>query len=76
MNEFIKFIDELPWFVKLILCIPCLDVVWAAYRIVKGIANKDTFTLIIGIIWVVGGCSVTWIFDLVTTLLYKHPKLT
>ena len=76
MKEFVKLIDELPWIVKIILCIPVLDIVWAIYRIVKALANKDSFNLIIGIIWVIGACSLTWIFDLVTTILYKHPKLT
>jgi len=76
MKEFVKLIDELPWVVKIILCIPVLDIVWAIYRIVKALANKDSFNLIIGIIWVIGACSLTWIFDMVTTILYKHPKLT
>ena len=76
MKELIKAIDDLPWIAKLILCIPVLDIVWAIYRIVKGLANKDTFTLVIGIVWIIGACSITWLFDIVTTILYKHPKLT
>ena len=76
MKDLIKAIDELPFIVKVILCIPALDLVWAAYRIMKGIANKDNFMLVVGIIWVIGGCTVTWAFDLITTVLYKHPKLT
>lgn len=76
MKEFIKLMNDLPWIAKIILCIPVLDIVWAIYRIIKGVATKDTFTLIIGIIWVIGGCTITWVFDLVTTILYKHPKLT
>ena len=76
MKEFIKLMNDLPWIAKLILCIPVLDIVWAIYRIIKGVATKDSFTLIIGIIWVFGACTFTWVFDLVTTILYKHPKLT
>ena len=76
MKDIIKAIDNLPLIVKLILALPGLAIVWAIYRIIKGVATKDTFTLIIGIIWVIGGCTITWVFDLVTTILYKHPKLT
>lgn len=75
MKDLIKMIDELPFIAKVILCIPALDIVWAIYRIIKGIENKDNFMLIVGVIWVIGGCTVTWIFDLITTILYKHPKL-
>lgn len=75
MKDLIKTIDELPFIVKVILCIPALDIVWAIYRIIKGIANKDNFMLVVGIIWVIGGFTITWIFDLITTILYKHPKL-
>ncbi len=75
MKDLIKTVDTLPWFVKIILCIPVLDIVWAVYRILKGVDSKDTFTLVVGILWVIGACSVTWIWDMVTTILYKHPKL-
>lgn len=75
MKDLIKLVDDLPWIVKLILCIPVLDIVWAIYRIIKGAVKHDSFLLIVGIIWVIGGCTITWVFDLVTTILYKHPKL-
>lgn len=75
MKDIIKAIDELPFIAKVILCIPALDIVWAIYRIMKGLDKKDNFMLVVGIIWIIGGCTVTWIFDLITTILYKHPKL-
>lgn len=75
MKELIKAIDNLPLIAKIILCLPFLDIVWAIYRIVKGVANNDLLLVVIGIIWVFGGCTITWVWDLVTTLLYKHPKL-
>lgn len=75
MKDLLKMVDDLPWIVKIILCIPALDIVWAVYRIIKGIVKKDIVYIIAGIIWIVGALSITWIFDLVTTILYKHPKL-
>ncbi len=77
MKDLLKMVDDLPFIVKVILCIPVLDIVWAIYRIIKGAVKSNTVLLIIGIIWVIGGCTVTWIFDLVTTLLNKgNPSLT
>ena len=33
-NGLIAWMDDLPWLVKLLFCIPVLDIVWAVYRIV------------------------------------------
>ena len=76
MKELIKALDNLPWLVKLILCVPALDIVWAIYRIIKGVSANNALLIVIGILWIFPGSVVCWIWDLVTTLLYKHPKLT
>ena len=81
MKDFIKAIDSFPFIVKLILCLPALDIVWAIYRIIKGIDKKDTFLLIVGILWIIGACTVTWLVDLITVILNKdnsnsNPILT
>ena len=75
MKEFIKAIDRLPKILKLLLCIPVLDIVWAIYRIVKGLNKKDNLLVVIGILWIIPGSMFGWIFDIVTVLLYDHPKL-
>ena len=75
LKNLVKTVDKLPKLAKIILCLPFLDIVWAIYRIVKGVVKKDALGVIIGVIWVVGGCTVTWVFDLITTVLYSHPKL-
>ena len=77
MDKLIKTIDELPLIAKIILCLPALNFVWAIYRIIKGINNKDTFLLVIGIIWIIGAVTVGWLIDLVTVILNKdNPILT
>lgn len=75
MKEFIKAIDRLPKILKLLLCIPVLDIVWAIYRIVKGLNKKDNLLVVIGILWIIPGSMFGWIFDIITVLLYDHPKL-
>ena len=75
MKVFIKAIDRLPKILKLLLCIPVLDIVWAIYRIVKGLNKKDNLLVVIGILWIIPGSMFGWIFDIITVLLYDHPKL-
>ena len=76
MKDLIKAMDRLPKILKLILCIPALDIVWAIYRIIKGLVKNDSFLLVLGILWIIPGAIFAWVFDLVTVLLYDHPKLT
>ena len=76
MKNFIKMINDLPKLVKIILCIPCLDIIWAIYRIVKGIDTKNTVLLVLGILWIIPGAAFAWAVDLITTILYDKPILT
>ena len=69
MKDFIKAMDNLPWIVKLILCLPALDIVWAIYRIVKGVATKS------GILWIVPGIAIGWLIDLISTIVAGKPIL-
>ena len=74
-NGIIKAIDELPWILKLILAIPALDIVWAIYRIIKGVTQNNLFLLVVGILWIVPGIAFGWIIDIISIILYKHPIL-
>ena len=74
-NGLVAAMDNLPWIVKLILCIPALNVVWAIYRIIKGATQKDMLILIAGILWIVPGIFFGWILDLVTTIMYGKPSI-
>ena len=69
MKDLIKTIEGLPKIVKIIPAIPALDVVWAVYRIIKGIAYKNYVTLIAGILWIFPGIFLGWILDIVAILL-------
>ncbi len=66
MKDLVSALDNLPKIVKIILALPGLDIVWAIYRIVKGIAYKNNVTLIAGIVWLLVGWAITWILDIVT----------
>ncbi len=74
-NGLVAAMDNLPWIVKLILCIPAFNIVWAIYRIIKGATQKDMLILIAGILWIVPGVFFGWILDLVTTIMYGKPTI-
>lgn len=62
MKAYVKFIDGLPFILRLILAFPLLDgLVYGIYRIAKG-------HLIAGIIWIFVGTVITWILDIYSLL--------
>lgn len=73
---FVKAIDNLPPIVKILLALPFVDIVWAIYRIIKGACTQNWVTMVVGILWIVFGCVVTWVLDLVFLILGKEPLFT
>lgn len=66
--QFTNWMERQSLLVKLLLCIPVLDVVWGIYRLFKALVEKDTLKLIIAILLLVPGTTITWIIDLVWVL--------
>lgn len=65
MKKFIEEINNLPLIVKIILCIPALDIVWGVARICKGIADNSVLYTILGILTVFPGAAFIWIIDMI-----------
>jgi hypothetical protein len=74
-NGFVAAFDKLPWIVKLIFCIPALNILWALYRIIKGATQGNALMLIMGILWIIPGCFICWLIDLICVILYKRPTV-
>ncbi len=72
MKAYLKFIDDLPWVVQLILALPGIDsIAWGLYRLFKGLEKNDVLLIIFGIIWIVAGWAVLWILDIISLLVNK-----
>jgi len=68
MKAYVKFIDDLPFIIRVILALPGIDgIVYGLYRIAKG-------KLIAGLIWIFVGTVITWILDLYS--LFTEGKVT
>lgn len=73
MNDIVRFFDELPWIVKLILALPGIDgIAWGIYRIAKGVSKNDGLMIIVGLIWIFAGFFIMWIIDMFTLLTAKQ----
>lgn len=69
MKNLIKTFDELPLIVKVIFCIPMLDIVWSIYKICKSVDKSNVLGIVLGILTIIPGAFFIWIIDLVTVLL-------
>lgn len=68
MKDLIKALDNLSWVVKLILCIPVLDIVWTVYRLLRSIKAKNTLAIVLSIVLFLCAPFI-WIFDLICIIL-------
>ena len=73
--EFVKWMDKAPLWVKIIFALPGIDIVWAIYRLVKGVVKKDVPVLIGGILWILLGWSILWLIDLACIIIWHEPKV-
>ena len=71
MKSLIKAMDELPFILKLILCIPALDIVWSVYKICRSLDKKNVLGIILGVLTIFPGAVFIWVIDLITVLVNK-----
>ncbi len=69
MRDLIKAFDELPLIVKVILCIPMLDIVWSIYKICRSANKSNVVGIVLGVLTIFPGVFFIWIIDLVTVLM-------
>lgn len=72
---FVEAIDNLPLILKILFCIPCLDIIWAIYRIIKGVETGSALLIVVGILWIIPGGMICWIADLITVILSKERPI-
>ena len=70
--SFVKAMDSLPLWLKVVLALPGLDIVWAIYRIVKGVCKDDVVRIVIGIIWIFAGATICWVLDILCLILGRN----
>ena len=77
MQDFIKQVNEFPLIVKLLLCIPMVEIFYGICRIVNQATKSpiNALYLVLAILTVIPGAFFMWAVDLVCVLLYGHAFL-
>lgn len=68
MKGLIKAFDELPFIVKLLFCIPCINIVWQIYKICRSADKGNVLGIVLGVLCIIPGCVFIWIIDLLTLI--------
>ena len=68
MNSVAKAIEGLPFIVKLLLCIPAVDIVWQVYKICKSGAKGNVLGIVLGVLCIFPGAFFMWLIDLITLI--------
>lgn len=66
----IKAFDNLPKWLKVVLALPFLDILWNIYRLVKSIKKDSIVGIIFAILLITIGLVFMWLVDIITILLY------
>lgn len=68
MKSFIKTMNDLPWIVKLLLCIPMLDIVWNITRLIRSLDSKNVVGIVLAIVLLFVGVPFVWLIDLICVI--------
>ena len=69
MKSFISAMDGLPKVVKIILAIPFLDIIWAVYRLIRSLDNKNTLGIVLAIVLIIFGIPFLWLIDIICIII-------
>ena len=72
MKEFCKWMNEQPRIIKILFCLPIIDIIWGVYRLGGAIVNKDVLHIVLAVIWILIAGWIGWLLDLVSILLTNH----
>ena len=73
MKGLVKWFEDAPLWLKVVFALPFLDIIWAVFRIVKGVVKGKISLVLIGILWILLGWGILWVIDLVSVIIKKHP---
>ncbi len=66
MKSFINGMDGLALWIKIILALPGLDIVWNVYRLVRSIDKGNVLGIVLGVILIIVGIPFMWLVDIIS----------
>lgn len=75
MKDFIKMVNGWPLIVKLLLCIPMIEIFYGICRVINQVAKKNILLLVVAILTIIPGAAFMWLVDLLWILFTGHAFL-
>ena len=69
---FIKWMNGRSRLVKILFCLPIIDIIWGVYRLLGAIMNKNVLHIVLAVLWIVFAGFVGWVLDLVCIIITGH----
>lgn len=75
MKDLIRQVNGLPLIIKLLLCIPAIEIFYGICRVVNGIVKNNVLWIILAILTIVPGAFFMWLIDVIWVLWKGHAFL-
>ncbi len=62
--KFLHWMDSQKKWIKILFCIPFVDIIWVIYRLVLSAKNKDWLSVVICVLLIFVGIPWLWLLDL------------
>lgn len=72
MKDFIKWMDNTPYLLKIIFSLPGLGLIWGIYRLCHAIVKGNTIELVLAIILLIAAPVAWWVVDLIAVIFTGH----
>lgn len=72
MYDFIEWMNYQPRIVKILFCLPILDILWGVYRLGGAIKNKNALHIVLSVFWIFWAGFFGWILDLICIIITNH----
>lgn len=63
---YIKWMDENPKWLKIVLALPIINILWEVYRLVKSIEDDNVLGIVLAVILIIFGGFFMWLLDIIT----------
>ena len=71
MKDMINAFDDLPQWLKIVLALPGLDIVWAVYRLCRSIDKQNVLGIVLGVLMILICPIIMWLVDIITLVVYN-----
>lgn len=73
MKGFIKSVNSLPLIIKLLLCIPGIEIFYGICRVINQASKRNNgLMVLVAILTIIPGAAFMWLIDIIWVLWKKH----